>query len=223
MHTHFRIFVEDLSGSKMLDILMKKLIPTEGYTFSIHYYRGCGSLPKSMISATQIRTQTLLNNIPRLIRGFLNSDPNLNDYMEVFVVVTDCDNKECDKFKREIMSTIKDSVGKPVENCIVCLAIEEMEAWLLGDFNAIKQAYPNANKKEYDSYVQDSICGTWEKLFKVIDEREFKRSRNTSYNNTVGIRKSEWAENITPYIDIEANKSPSFKYYVKKIRGYCCT
>lgn len=38
MHTHFRIFVEDVSGSKMLDILMKKLIPKEGYTFSVHYY-----------------------------------------------------------------------------------------------------------------------------------------------------------------------------------------
>lgn len=65
MHTHFRIFVEDMSGEKLLDILMQKLIPADGFSYTIHSYRGCGSLPKSLVSATQIRTQTLLNNIPR--------------------------------------------------------------------------------------------------------------------------------------------------------------
>lgn len=222
MHTHFRIFVEDASGKKLLDILMQKLIPQEGFSYTIHAYKGCGNLPKSMTSATQIRTQTLLNNIPRLISGFLNSDKKLDDYKEVFVIVTDCDNKECGEFKRKIVDVITNYAGSPVDNCIICLAIEEMEAWLLDDYNAIKQAYPKANKKEYDSYIPDSICGTWEKLFKIINEKEFKRLKNSS-SNVIGIRKSEWAEQITPHIDVDSNRSPSFNYYIKKIREYIYT
>jgi len=34
----------------------------------------------------------------------------------------------------------------------------------LGDLDAVKKAYPKANVKLLQNYVNDSICGTWETL-----------------------------------------------------------
>ncbi len=45
-----------------------------------------------------------------------------------------------------------------------CLAIEEGEAWLLGDLDAVRTAYPGARKAVLDEDVSDSRCGTWEVL-----------------------------------------------------------
>lgn len=39
-----------------------------------------------------------------------------------------------------------------------------MEAWYLGDRNALLRAYPRAKKEVLNRYVQDSICDTWELL-----------------------------------------------------------
>lgn len=36
--------------------------------------------------------------------------------------------------------------------------------------------------------------------------------------NAIGKIKSEWAQNIVPYINIDKNKSPSFCYFRDKIR-----
>lgn len=41
---------------------------------------------------------------------------------------------------------------------------EEIEAWLLGDRHALLSAYPHAKMHVLNTYVQDSICGTWEVL-----------------------------------------------------------
>lgn len=35
----------------------------------------------------------------------------------------------------------------------------------------------------------------------------------------IGRRKCEWAQKISPYMDIAKNNSPSFNYFVKKIKN----
>ena len=44
------------------------------------------------------------------------------------------------------------------------IAIEEIEAWLLDDRNAVKAAYLRAKIAVLDRYEQDGICDTWEVL-----------------------------------------------------------
>lgn len=220
MHTHFDIFIEDISGECLTDIVMRKILPKEGFTYTINHYKGCGKLPENQSTALDIRTKTLLNNVPRLIDGFINRYRNLQDYRVVFVIVTDNDNRNCSDFKSQILHSINGQSLIPLEEIIVCLAIEEMEAWLLGDFEAIKSAYPNANRREYSTYVQDSICGTWEKLAKVIDEKFYKRKLMNAAFYIVGEKKSEWASNIAPYFSIDKNLSPSFNYFLRKIMSY---
>ena len=51
---------------------------------------------------------------------------------------------------------------------VFCIAIKEMEAWLLGDLNAIEAAYPQVRKTYIRSYTQDGICDTWEVLANMI-------------------------------------------------------
>ena len=34
----------------------------------------------------------------------------------------------------------------------------------------------------------------------------------------MGREKSDWAENIAPHMDVDANASPSFRYFRDKIR-----
>lgn len=220
MHTHFDIFIEDISGKYIVDILLDKLLPKEGYTYRVHSYRGCGKLPINLSSALEIRTSTLLNNVPRLINGFINTYKNIPNYRSVFIVLTDCDNRQCADFKLQIVNAINSYSLIPFENTIVCIAIEEMEAWLLGDFEAILRAYPNASQREYSTYVQDSICGTWEKLAKIIDEKLYNKKMKDASFYVVGEKKCEWANNITPFMNIRNNSSPSFNYFIRKIISY---
>ena len=43
-----------------------------------------------------------------------------------------------------------------------------MEAWYLGDQQALMEADPRAKRKVLDTYIQDSACGTWELLADAI-------------------------------------------------------
>lgn len=49
-----------------------------------------------------------------------------------------------------------------------CLAIKELEAWILGDEKAIEEAYPNYKKSALKDYEQDGICDTWEVLANAV-------------------------------------------------------
>ena len=55
-----------------------------------------------------------------------------------------------------------------------------MEAWLLGDASALKNAYPKSNVNILETYSQDSICGIWEILANLIQQdgaNDFKEER----------------------------------------------
>ena len=98
-----------------------------------------------------------------------------------------------------------------------CFAIEEGEAWFLGDLNAIKTAYPNAKDVVLNSYVNDSIGGTWEKLADAIYKGGAAALSAKGWQ-AIGEEKSRWAVEITPNMDIDHNRSPSFCHFREKIR-----
>jgi hypothetical protein len=93
-----------------------------------------------------------------------------------------------------------------------CLAIEEGEAWLLGDIPAVKQAYPKAKGAVLQTYENDSICGTWELLADAVYEGGAKALKDKGWM-AVGVEKSRWASEITPLMDVAGNKSPSFRSF----------
>ena len=84
-----------------------------------------------------------------------------------------------------------------------------MEAWLWGDRLALLTAYPKAKKDTLNRYVQDSICGTWELLADAIYPGGSAAIRKAGWP-LPGQIKHEWAEQVTPHMDVERNASHSF-------------
>jgi len=96
-----------------------------------------------------------------------------------------------------------------------CIAIEEGEACFLGDLSAAKTAYPKAKEAVLSSYVNDSICGTWEKLADAVCQGGVLALSAKGWQ-AVGTEKSKWAEEITPHMTVESNLSPIFLLFLWK-------
>lgn len=207
---HFEILVEDLSGKKALDILVPKIIG-DMHTFKVHSYKGIGHIPRNMKDAKDARKRILLANLPRLLKGHgktFHSYPN--SYRAAVILVCDLDDKCLKAFRRDLFGIL--NACNPGPETRFCIAIEEGEAWFLGDLNAINKAYPKAKTSVLNSYENDSICGTWEKLADAVYPGGSANLSKKGWQ-VVGAEKSKWAEAIAPRMDIMNNKSPSFRYF----------
>ncbi len=139
---HFEILVEDLSGKKALDILVPKIIG-EMHTFKVHPYKGIGHIPRNMKDAKDARKRILLANLPKLLKGHGNTFHGYsNNYRAAVILVCDLDDKCLKAFRKDLFRILNACNPKPETR--FCIAIEEGEAWFLGDLNAIDKAYPRA-------------------------------------------------------------------------------
>ena len=212
---HFEILVEDLSGKKMLDILMPKIIGKQ-HTSRVKSYRGVGRIPKNLTNSTDVSKRILLDQLPRLLRGFGRTFANYPvGFPAALIVVCDLDDR-CLKTFREALFRVL-NVCNPKPETRFCIAIEEGEAWLLGDIPAIKAAYPRAKDSILNGYQNDSICNTWELLADAVCTGGLKSLKKKG-EQAAGKEKSAWANKITPYMNVEQNASPSFCYFRDKIR-----
>lgn len=209
---HFEILVEDQSGKQMLDIIIPKIIGDE-HSFRVISYKGVGRIPKNLTKTKDINNRMLLDNLPKLLNGYGKTYSSCTDPASV-IVVCDLDDKCQHEFLKELNGILNSCSDKPVAR--FCLAIEEGEAWLLGDKEAVLKAYPKAKKKVLNSYKNDSICGTWELLADAVYNGGSEKLKKLGWVFS-GIEKSYWAQNITPHIDIERNQSPSFKYFLNTL------
>ena len=129
-------------------------------------------------------------------------------------VVCDLDDKCLKTFRQELYAVLNACNPRPETR--FCIAVEEGEAWLLGDTPAVKTAYPRAKDWVLNTYVNDSICGTWEYLADAVYTGGSAALSAKGWQ-VVGAEKSQWAEKITPHMDVENNASPSFIYLQKKL------
>ena len=212
---HFEVLVEDQSGKKALDILIPKIIGDQ-HTFRVIEYRGIGRIPRNLKSGVEANKRILLDRLPSLLRGygktFAYYSPN---YPAAVIVVCDLDDKCLKTFRQELFSVLNACNPKPETR--FCIAIEEGEAWLLGDIPAIKAAYPKAKDNVLGRYKNDAICGTWEFLADAVFQGGANGLKKKGWT-AVGKEKSIWAERIAPHMDVAINASPSFCYFQKKIR-----
>ena len=212
---HFEVLVEDLSGKKTLDILIPKIIDDQ-HTFRVIEYRGIGHIPKNLKSSTDASRRILLNQLIRLLRGYGRTFAGYpEDYPAAVIVVCDLDDKCLKAFRQEFFGVL--GACNPRPETRFCIAIEEGEAWLLGDIPAIKTAYPNARDNVLNGYTNDAICGTWELLADAIFQGGATELTRKGWR-AVGREKSIWATRIAPNMDVKNNKSPSFCYFRQKIQ-----
>ena len=212
---HFEVLVEDLAGKRMLDILMPKIIGNQ-HTFRVMSYRGIGHIPKNLTRTTDVSKRVLLNRLPSLLKGYGTTYANNPArHSTVVIVVCDLDDRCLKTFRQELFAVLNACNPKPETR--FCIAIEEGEAWFLGDLPAIKAAYPKAKDLILRGYQNDSICGTWELLADVVFTGGSGALKNKG-GGAVGREKSSWAEKIAPEMNVEHNVSSSFCYFRDKIR-----
>lgn len=217
---HFEIIVEDASGKEVLAILMRKILESghasdEDHTFRVHPYKGIGHLPRKMKDPNNAVNSTLLSQLPSMLRGYGKTFRDKSRQENAVIVVCDLDDKCLKEFRGELLGVLNGCTPRPP--VAFCIAIEEIEAWLLGDTLAVKSAYPQAKTNVLDRYRNDSICGTWEMLADAVHKGGAAELRRKGYPE-IGRAKAAWARAISPQIEIDRNNSGSFQYFCEKIR-----
>ena len=215
---HFEILVEDMSGKIALGSILEKILGPngQGHTYRIFSYKGVGHIPKNLKGKTDPKKQMLLNQLPKMLKAYGKS---LQNFPATVVVVVDLDDKDCLMFKQELLDILNNCNPQPTT--LFRIAIEESEAWLLGDHNAVKAAYPRAKDQVLNAYEQDSICGTWEKLADAVYPGGSQKLKRLGWPHT-GRTKCEWAGNIAPHLNVDLNQSKSFQIFrdgIKKLAG----
>lgn len=153
--------------------------------FAIHVYQG---------------KNDLLTKLPDRLKGYSHWMP---DTWRI-VVVVDRDDDDCVALKQH-MERIAANIPLHVINRI---AVEELEAWYFGDWDAVRKVYPRVaasipEKRPYRDV--DAIAGgTWEAF-----EREL---RSAGYFSG-GLRKVEIAQELGRVVDPNRNRSLSFRCF----------
>lgn len=189
---HVEVLVEEPSMEAALRELLPKILT--GVTFHIYPFQDKADL---------------LQRLPDRFRGYANWLPK---NWRVIVIV-DRDDDDCRKLKQQLeqMATeaglvTKTRAGNKPYTVINRLAIEELEAWYLGDWDAVKAAYPRVSVKipQQAKYREpDAIAGgTWEAFERIL--------KKAGYFKT-GLRKIEAARTVASFMDPTRNRSRSFQ------------
>lgn len=216
---HFEVLVEDRSGSIALEHVMEKVLGPNNaaHSWRVHPYRGIGRIPKDLRRGKDPKKRLLLDRLPGILQGYGRSLGDVG--LAAVMVVVDADARDCRAFKRELLHVL--DACKPRPRTLFRIAVEESEAWLLGDREAVKAAYPCARDSVLDGYVQDSTCGAWELLADAIHPGGAPALGKWPAS---GQAKCEWAERIAPRMDVDRNRSRSFQVFrdgVRKLAGIC--
>lgn len=198
---HVEFLVEEQSAVELLKVLVPKVVGPR-ITFNTHPFAG---------------KLDLLNKLPSRLEGYKAWMPS--DWR--IAVLTDKDNDDCRKLKARLerfasdagLATRSKVPGKVRWLVLNRLAIEELEAWFLGDVEALTQAYPRVpptlgRKRGYRD--PDSIMGgTWEALERVLQRAGYY---------SAGMPKVEVARRVAAHMIPDRNRSHSFKVFCEGLR-----
>jgi hypothetical protein len=207
---HFHILVEGDSEVRFMKKVMPYLHGQQGVTHSwnVHKHQGIGSIPADLNAVPNKANNSLLHNLPAKLRAYEKIANPLNR----IIVLIDIDSNVKTTFLNEL-NKLKNTQS-PNTDVRFVLACEELEAWYMGDRNALIQYNPNINVSILNSYTQDSICGTWETLMRADDPSLLKP--RTPYWKSLN-KKVEWSKKITPHMDFSSNASPSFNFLLSNL------
>jgi hypothetical protein len=134
---HFEVLVEDESGKRALEILVPKIVG-DLHTFRIIGYKGIWRIPRGLDRKTDPRKRILLDQLPRLLKGYGKAWATYPPDQFALFIVCDLDARCRCIFGEELLKVLDDCAPKPLTQ--FCFAIEEGEAWLLGGYCGYKES-----------------------------------------------------------------------------------
>lgn len=189
---HVEVLVEEPS----MEVALRLLLPKMLYGASFEVYRHACK-------------QQLLERLPQRLDAYAKWLP---ESWRV-VVVVDRDGDDCRGLKGELESMAEKaglrtrSVSGGGRYAVVNrLAIEELEAWYFGDWEAVRTAYPRVSSRiplRAGYRDPDAIAGgTWEAFERALQKAGYFRT---------GLRKIEAARAIARHMTPGRNRSRSFQ------------
>jgi hypothetical protein len=168
------------------------------HTFLVHAFQG---------------KRNLLSRLPSLLRGYGHYIIPLDWRI---VVLVDDDREDCRALKERLERISQDAglatkssaaPGEPFQ-VLNRLAIEELEAWLLGDLEAVAVAYPrlpaNVGHQARFRHPDAIEGGTWEALERLLKKAGYYPG---------GLPKVEVARRVAQHMDPKRNRSKSFQVF----------
>ncbi len=209
---HIELLVEDSSGHRLLDILLPQILGLQGqtHTWRVTSYKGMGRIPKNLNARADPSKRILLDRLRQVLPG-LGKTPG----MDAVVIVIDADKRDCKIYLDELKTLAETCNPRPTT--MFRLAIEEIEAWYLGDVAALMGAYPRAKRSILQLYAQDSACDTWELLADAVHPGGSTALKKAGWP-LPGQIKHEWAAKIGPLMVLDKNASPSFRKFRDGLR-----
>ena len=208
---HFEVLSEDRSGGVVIRSLLDKIILNNiskisetDFTIKIRPHRGKGKIPGDVNAKPPELSGGLLDLLPAKLRAYENIYAG-SPFAVFMVMDSDSDDPE---LIRNTLTSFGQQFAPSLPH-VAGVSTEEIEAWILGDEEAILRAYPQANISIIQRYKQDSVCGTWEVLARAVLGEKALGLIRVGYP-AVGQYKAEWANHIAPFLCPEKNKSPSF-------------
>lgn len=188
---HLEILVEEPSMEMFLRVILPKILGD--ITFKVYPF---------------LCKEDLLKRLCGRLKGYASWIP---DEWRILVIV-DRDDDDCFELKDKLermaseasLVTRAQAHGNPY-TVINRIAIEELESWYFGDWEAVRAVFPKVpaaltSKAKYRD--PDAIKGgTWEAFERVLQEYGYFKS---------GLRKIEAARDIGPRMVPERNRSNSF-------------
>jgi len=201
MRIHY--LVEGESEAAFLKPWLKRALP--GHQHKIYPHKGKGALPRDLLEKPDPIRRGLLDQLPATLRAFGRTHDPATDRT---LVLVDADQDDCRALKASLIALLE--TCRPAPRAIFRIAVEETEAFYLGDEPAIRAAFPKFKKAVHRAYEQDSICGTWEVFRDVVGWRHEA--------------KVKWATMMAPHLGIATsgsalNRSPSFVSFYRAVHA----
>ena len=191
---HVEILVEEPSMEAALRLVVPRIL--RDISFEVYHHQ-CKA--------------DLLGKLPDRLRGYGKWLPE--DWR--IVVVVDRDNDDCQTLKKRLEAAAqsaglitRNASGGRMYQVVNRLAIEELEAWYFGDWEAVVAAYPgtavNIPRKEGFRDPDLVAGGTWEALERILKKAGYFKG---------GLRKIEAARAIAQHLEPQRNNSRGFRVF----------
>ncbi len=199
---HVEFLVEEESAKQALHILIPRILG-RGFTGQIHAFQG---------------KHHMLKRLPDRLCGYRQS--MCSEWEPLVAILVDADRTDCRSLKAELedmvvaagLSTCRRPGRGGAVRVMTWIAVEELEAWFLGDPGAVAKAYPGvsenfANRRKYRD--PDAVSGgTWEALERLLQEAGYCQG---------GLGKVDTARRIATHMNPCRNRSRSFVGFARRL------